>query len=231
MVELIVFALMAAASLSGAVTVIRARNPVYSAMGLLATLFAMAVLYVLQLAHFVAAVQVIVYAGAVMTLFLFVIMLIGVDKEENTAETIPHQRRLALAVGLIAAGLGIALVARGRFSWVPLVVTPASAAQTNGTVQALAEPMFTDWVLAFEATALLLTIAAAGAIALASTRKPILSRVPPGVPTGATPLSGFAGTPPYGGRNSLAAEEFPPPASAASVGGGVAAGDGGGWAR
>jgi NADH-quinone oxidoreductase subunit J len=179
MVELIVFALMAGASLTGGVTVIRARNPVYSAMGLLATLFAIAVLYVLQLAHFVAAVQVIVYAGAVMTLFLFVIMLIGVDKEENTAETIPHQRRLALAVGLIAAGLGIALVARGRFSWVPLVVTPASAAQTNGTVQALAEPMFTDWVLAFEATALLLTIAAAGAIALASTRKPILSRVPP----------------------------------------------------
>lgn len=179
MVELIVFALMAAASLAGGVTVIRARNPVYSAMGLLATLFAMAVLYVLQLAHFVAAVQVIVYAGAVMTLFLFVIMLIGVDKDENTAETIPHQRRLAMAIGLIAAGFGIALVARGRFSWVPLVTAPASDAETNGTVQALAEPMFTDWVLAFEATALLLTIAAAGAIALASTRKPIVSRVPP----------------------------------------------------
>jgi NADH-quinone oxidoreductase subunit J len=87
MVELIVFALMAAASLAGGVTVIKARNPVYSAMGLLATLFAVAVLYVLQLAHFVAAVQVIVYAGAVMTLFLFVIMLIGVDKDDNTAET------------------------------------------------------------------------------------------------------------------------------------------------
>ena len=178
MVELIVFALMAAASLAGGVTVVRARNPVYSAMGLLATLFSMAVLYVLQLAHFVAAVQVIVYAGAVMTLFLFVIMLIGVDKDENTAETIPHQRRLAMAIGLIAIGLGTALVARGRFSWVPLVDTPASAGETNGTVQALAEPMFTDWVLAFEATALLLTVAAAGAIALASTRKPISSRVP-----------------------------------------------------
>jgi len=179
MVELIVFALMAAASLAGGVTVIKARNPVYSAMGLLATLFAVAVLYVLQLAHFVAAVQVIVYAGAVMTLFLFVIMLIGVDKDDNTAETIPHQRRLAMALGLIAVGLGVTLVARGRFSWVTLVSTPASADRTNGTVQALAEPMFTDWVLAFEATALLLTIAAAGAIALASTRRPVVSRVPP----------------------------------------------------
>ena len=190
MVELIVFALMAAGSLAGGVTVIRARNPVYSAMGLLATLFAVAVLYVLQLAHFVAAVQVIVYAGAVMTLFLFVIMLIGVDKDDNTAETIPHQRRLAMALGLIAVGLGVALVGRGQFSWVPLVSTPASADRTNGTVQALAEPMFTDWVLAFEATALLLTIAAAGAIALASTRRPVISRVPPSPAAPVLPPSG-----------------------------------------
>ncbi len=171
MVELIVFVLMGGATLAGAVTVIKARNPVYSAMGLLSTLFAMAVLYVMQLAHFVAAVQVIVYAGAVMTLFLFVIMLIGVDKEENNAETIPHQRRLAMALGLIALGLGAVMVARGRFAWVPLAVNPADIQATNGTIQALAEPMFTDWVLAVEATALLLTVAAAGAIALASTRR------------------------------------------------------------
>lgn len=171
MVELVVFVLMGAAALAGGITVIRARNPVYSAMGLLATLFAMAVLYVIQLAHFVAAVQVIVYAGAVMTLFLFVIMLIGVDKEENTAETIPHQRRLAMALGLIAVGMGVVLVARGRFSWVPLLVEPAPNRATNGTIQVLAGRLFTDWVLAVEATALLLTVAAAGAIALASTRR------------------------------------------------------------
>jgi hypothetical protein len=85
-------------------------------------------------------------------------------------------------------------------------------------------------VLAFEATALLLTIAAAGAIALASTRKPIISRVPPGERSEPTPLPGSASTPPYGGRNSPGerSEPFPPPASAASVGGGVAGGDGGG---
>lgn len=175
MVELFVFVLMGAAALAGAVTVVKARNPVYSAMGLLATLFAMAVLYVMQLAHFVAAVQVIVYAGAVMTLFLFVIMLIGVDKDDKIRETIPHQRRLAMALGLISVGLGVALVARGRFSWVPLVAEAADPQRTNGTVQALAAPMFTEWVLAFEVTALLLTIAAAGAIALASTRRPIVT--------------------------------------------------------
>ncbi|MFB3051568.1 MAG: NADH-quinone oxidoreductase subunit J, partial [Acidimicrobiia bacterium] len=80
MAESILFVLMAVGALVGAVTIVAARNPVYSAMGLLGTLFSVAVLYVLQLAHLVAAVQVIVYAGAVLTLFLFVIMLIGVDK-------------------------------------------------------------------------------------------------------------------------------------------------------
>jgi NADH-quinone oxidoreductase subunit J len=172
MVELVVFALMAGASILGSLTVIRARNPVYAAMGLLATLFSMGVLYVLNLAHFVAAVQIIVYAGAVMTLFLFVIMLIGVDKAEDLSETIPHQRRLAMALGLVAVGIAVALVARGRFSWVPSVAGAADPQATNGTVQAIAEPLFGEWVLAFEATALLLTIASAGAIALASHRRP-----------------------------------------------------------
>jgi NADH-quinone oxidoreductase subunit J len=169
--ELIVFGLMAVSSVLGGVTVVKARNPVYAAMGLLATLFSMGVLYVLQLAHFVAAVQIIVYAGAVMTLFLFVIMLIGVDKTEDTRETIPHQRRLAMALGVIAVAIGIIVVARSRFSWVPVVVAPADPQLTNGTVEAIAEPLFGGWVLAFEATALLLTIAAAGAVALASFRR------------------------------------------------------------
>jgi NADH-quinone oxidoreductase subunit J len=179
MVELIVFGLMAAASVLGAVTVVRARNTVYAAIGLLATLFSMGVLYVLQLAHLVAAVQIIVYAGAVMTLFLFVIMLIGVDKNEDMRETIPHQRRLAMALGLVALGLGATLMARGRFTWIPVVSSPADPQLTNGTVEVLAEQLFTNWVLAFEATALLLTIAAAGAIALASHRRP-LAAVPGG---------------------------------------------------
>jgi NADH-quinone oxidoreductase subunit J len=172
MAELVVFALMGTAALLGAVTVVRARSPVYSAMGLLAALFSIGVLYVLQLAHFVAAVQIIVYAGAVMTLFLFVIMMIGVDQDEDTRETIPHQRRLALALGVIALGIGVTLMARGRFSWVPVVSGTADPQLTNGTVEALADSLFTDWVLAFEATALLLTIAAAGTVALASFRRP-----------------------------------------------------------
>ena len=170
MVEPILFVLMSLAALAGAVTVVAARNPVYSAMGLLGTLFSVAVLYVLQLAHLVAAVQVIVYAGAVLTLFLFVIMLIGVDKEEQWEEPLRYQRSfvagMAVVIVLMAAGLTLFT----NFDWVP-AAAGTDPSQTVGTVQAIARPMFTDWVLAFEATALLLTIAAAGAIALAHYRR------------------------------------------------------------
>ncbi|MGA7096367.1 MAG: NADH-quinone oxidoreductase subunit J [Acidimicrobiia bacterium] len=166
MVEALLFVILGLSALAGAVTVVVARNPVYSAMGLLGTLFSVAVLYVVQLAHFVAAVQIIVYAGAVMTLFLFVIMLIGVDKSENREEPLPRQRlwvgSLAGLVILFAAGLTLF----GDFDWVPAASSFLSDS-TNGTIQKVAEPLFTDWVLAFEATALLLTIAAAGAIVLA----------------------------------------------------------------
>lgn len=170
MVETVVFVLMAVAAIAGAITVVMARNPVFSAMGLLGTLFAVAVLYVLQLAHLVAAVQVIVYAGAVLTLFLFVIMLIGVDKVEDRHENLPNQRifvgAVAGAIVIFAAGITIF----GNFEWVP-ASTFVDPNATNGTIQRVAEPLFTDWVLAFEATALLLTIAAAGAIALAHYRR------------------------------------------------------------
>ncbi len=171
MVEAVLFVLMAAAALAGALTVVLARNPVYSAMGLLATLFSMAVIYVVHLAHMVAAVQVIVYAGAVMTLFLFVIMLIGVDKSEVREEKLAFQRPLILGVGLLIILLAGVVTLIGEFEWVPAVSGPLRSDATNGTVEAIARPLFTDWVLAFQATALLLTIASAGAVALAHYRR------------------------------------------------------------
>ena len=165
MVELVLFVITAVAAVAGAAVVITAKNPVHSAMGLLGTLFSLAVIYVVNLAHLVAAVQVIVYAGAVMTLFLFVIMLIGVDKAEDTSEHLPHQRVLVSVLGIAVLLVAGAVVMSGRFVWVP-AAGPAGEIP-NGTVQAIAEPLFTTWILAFEVTALLLTVAAAGAIALA----------------------------------------------------------------
>lgn len=171
MIEAVLFVLMAIGALAGAATVVLSRNPVYSAMGLLGTLFSVAVIYVVHLAHLVAAVQVIVYAGAVMTLFLFVIMMIGVDVAEDTSENLPRQR---VVVGVLAAatvGFAIYLGVSHGFAWVPAASGDPAAEAANGTVQAIGEELFRTWVLAFEVTALLLTVAAAGAIALAYFRR------------------------------------------------------------
>ena len=164
MVELVLFIVLAAVAIFGGLAVVFAKNPVYGAMGLMMTLFSLAVFYVMHLAHLVAAVQVIVYAGAVMTLFLFVIMMIGVDKEEDTSEKLPMQRQVVGGLGLVIVLVAGIAVVGGRFDW----VRPAtSTVEANGTVQEVGKLLFTDWILPFEATSLLLIIAAAGAIALA----------------------------------------------------------------
>jgi NADH-quinone oxidoreductase subunit J len=164
MVELVIFVLVGSAAIAGALSVIFAKNPVYAAMGLLATLFSLGVFYVVNLGHLIAAVQVIVYAGAVLTLFLFVIMMIGVDRVEDTSEPLRFQRQLVMGLAAILVVTVGALVFGGEFAWVPLAV---DGPIPNGTVENIAGIMFTDWLLPFEVTALLLTIAAAGAIALA----------------------------------------------------------------
>ena len=164
--ELIVFVVFAIASLAGALTMVTARNPVYSAMGLLLAMFSMAVFYVLNDAHFIAAVQVLIYAGAVMTLFLFVIMLIGVDRADDRTEQIPYQRLIALA---LVAGLLVAVVLAGLAgtdSWVTGVRSGA-ADGSLGTIENVSSQLFETWLLPFEATVLLLTIAAVGTTALA----------------------------------------------------------------
>jgi len=162
MVETVLFVIFGLAALFGAVTMVWARNPVYSAMGLMLAMFSFAVFYVSNAAHFVAAVQVIIYAGAVMTLFLFVIMLIGVDKAEDRSENLPMQRPLAL--GLIAL-FGVGVVVAGRLAWT--TGTPNPLDPVNGTLEAIGDELFRTWLLPFEITALLLIVAAAGAIALA----------------------------------------------------------------
>ena len=169
MVELVIFVLMGTGALAGGLTVVLARNPVRSALGLLGALVSLAVIYVVNLAHLVAAVQVVVYAGAVLTLFLFVIMFIGVDRADDTSETIPFQRKLVAGLAAAVAVGAAALVWRGRFTWTP--TSSASAEIPNGTVQALGGELFTTWVLGVEITALLLTIAAVGAITLAFHRR------------------------------------------------------------
>jgi len=162
MVETVLFVIFGMAALFGAVAMVWARNPIYSAMGLMLTMFSIAVFYVSNSAHFVAAVQVIIYAGAVMTLFLFVIMLIGVDKAEDRSENLRMQRPLALVLILL---FGTGVVTVGRLAWTTGI--RSSLDPVNGTVEAIGDELFQRWVLPFEITGLLLIVAAAGAIALA----------------------------------------------------------------
>jgi NADH-quinone oxidoreductase subunit J len=162
MVELILFVIFGLAALFGAVATVSARNPVYSALGLMLTMFSIAVFYVSAGGQFVAMVQVIVYAGAVMTLFLFVIMLIGVDRAEDRGETLPVQRPVALA---LLALFGAGVVVAGRLAWSTGPVQPEPA--VRGTVEAIGGELFRRWLLPFEITAMLLIVAAVGTIALA----------------------------------------------------------------
>lgn len=162
-VELVIFVIFAVTAVAGAFALIGARNPVYSAMGLLTTMFSIAVFYILLDAQFIAAVQVLIYAGAVMTLFLFVIMLIGVDRSDRHEEIIPFQR--ILTVVFAVAVLALFAVA-GRQAW----VTGSSAfadPDLIGTVENVADALFGTWTIAFLTTVFLLTIAAVGTIALA----------------------------------------------------------------
>lgn len=138
-----------------------ARNPVHSALGLLTTMFSLSVFYVMNGAYFVAAIQVLIYAGAVMTLFLFVIMLIGVDKAIDRSESIPFQRPLAI---VLASGLLALVYVAARAAWVTGVGT---GADVPGTIENISEQLFDAWLVPFEATILLLTIAAVGTVALA----------------------------------------------------------------
>ena len=160
-IEVILFAVFAVASVAGALVMIGSRNPVHSALGLLTTMFSISVFYVMLGAYFVAAVQVLIYAGAVMTLFLFVIMLIGVDRAIDRSESIPFQRPLAIVLGL---GLLALIYVAARAAW---VTGTGTGAEANGTIENISEQLFDAWLIPFEATILLLTIAAVGTVALA----------------------------------------------------------------
>ncbi|MDJ0770773.1 MAG: NADH-quinone oxidoreductase subunit J [Ilumatobacter sp.] len=165
--ELLVFVVASAMVLVGALGVILRPNPVHAALSLVLTLFGIAVHFVALEAHFLAAVQVIVYAGAIVVLFLFVIMLLGVDKAEDLSiEPFPIQRPLAVIVGIGVSGLLIAAIVRARDA---LAEGTALNADGDSNIRELARNLFSDHVFAFEFTSILLIVAVAGTVLL--TRK------------------------------------------------------------
>jgi NADH-quinone oxidoreductase subunit J len=168
LVDRITFGIGATIIVLGAIGVVISRNPVHAALMLVMTLFGVAVLFVEEGANFLAAVQVIVYAGAIVVLFLFVIMFLGVDREENLGEEpLPLQRPLALALMVLAIA-GLLLLGIGsRWSVGPQSVAGPAANQPGGDVAALGRSVFTTYLFAFEITAALLVIAVVGAVVLA----------------------------------------------------------------
>lgn len=146
--------------------VVATRNPVRSALALVSTLFLLAICYIMLQAHLVAALQIIVYAGAVMVLFLFVITLLNLQADPNDkADPLLSGLALVSALG-IAGGLGAALL-------------QSEAAQTTGalpegfgTTVVLARTMFADHIVAFELTSVMLLVAVVGAVVLAKLDRP-----------------------------------------------------------
>jgi len=165
--DTIVFYLFAALAVIAALGVITLRNPVYSALCLAVVFVSLAALYVLLSAPFIAAAQVMIYAGAILILFVFVIMMLSPDSDQGAgAFALRFQRPLAIVFGLVlvielvvALATAVLAPAQGQF-------TPERIAQI-GSVQAVGASLFTDFMLPFEITSLLLLVAIVGVIVLA----------------------------------------------------------------
>ena len=167
-VEMFTFLVAGAIVLGGALGVVLLRNPVHNALSLVATLFGVAVLFVAQEAYFLAAIQVIVYAGAIVILFLFVIMLLGVDRVESTErDPLPAQRIIGVLAGLGIGVLSIVILVAGGDDTTGKKSATAPLSDQAPDIERLGKVLFTDYVFAFEGTAVLLTVAVVGAVVLA----------------------------------------------------------------
>ena len=160
---MIAFWILAPVMVVCALGLLFARKAVHCALLLAVVMISLAVLYAVQGAPFLFAVQIIVYTGAILMLFLFVLMLVGVDSSDSVVETIRGQRLFAVLVGLVFAltlVIGLAQVSVG-------VVVGLGEANSEGNVPAIAQVLFTRYVFAFEVTSALLITAALGAMVLA----------------------------------------------------------------
>jgi NADH-quinone oxidoreductase subunit J len=185
----LVFWVFAPVSVGSALAMIVQRNAVHAALFLVVNFFTIAVFYLVLGATFLFAVQIIVYAGAIMVLFLFVIMLLGVDREEPLLERIRGQRTLAVTLGVgiflelffaIRAGIGFATRAPANFDQV---------VNEGGNPVALSRVLFRDYFFPFEVTSVLLIVSAVAVMVFASRQRRAVTRAeieraeaPEGVP-------------------------------------------------
>ncbi len=160
---MVAFWILAPVMVIAALGILFARKAVHAALLLAVVMISLAMLYAVQDAPFLFAVQIIVYTGAILMLFLFVLMLVGVDASDSVVETIRGQRLMAIVVGLL---FGLVLVLGvGQVSLGP--VAGLGSANQEGNIPGLAQLLFSRYVFAFEATSALLITAAIGAMVLA----------------------------------------------------------------
>jgi NADH-quinone oxidoreductase subunit J len=163
--EAVMFWILAPIAVVGALGLVFARKAVHAAIGMAMTMIILGVFYIAQDADFLGVIQIFVYTGAVMMLFLFVLMLVGVDSADSLVETIRGQRFWAAVAGLgfaVLLALGV-----GNVTFAPPTGMEAAVQAAGGNVPSLAQLLFTRYVFAFEVTSALLITAALGAMVLA----------------------------------------------------------------
>ena len=162
----ILFIVFAAIAVLSALNILIQRNPLYSALSLIGTLISLSALYVTLHAEFIAVVQIVVYAGAIMVLFIFVIMLLNVPRDQPLVEKQKGLRYLAIPF----AGLLIAETFYVVLSVKPIALPPVPEGAEDiavGTTWSIGTTMFTDYLLPFEVTSVLILMAVVGAMVLA----------------------------------------------------------------
>jgi NADH-quinone oxidoreductase subunit J len=159
------FYLFGLIALASAILFVTRRSPVAAAMWLVNVMFSLAALYVMMDAHFIGAIQVLVYAGAIMVVFLFVVMLLNLGHADAVTD------RRSGAVRLTAAAVALVLLSElavlTRPDWLPVLPQPiGTSVPTDGAIAAIAGPLFSEYLLAFELTSVLILVAIVGAVVL-----------------------------------------------------------------
>ncbi|MCC5941237.1 MAG: NADH-quinone oxidoreductase subunit J [Balneolaceae bacterium] len=165
--EIYTFVLLAVLAIGSALGMILSKNTVNSALLLVLNLLSIAGVYLLLQAQFLALIQILVYAGAIMVLFLFVIMLLNIDQEESFFEKVRVKYIVAFLLGAVI--LGQLLYSLGGVTDLLPEISPDM--EFVGTVEALGDVLYTDYLFAFEMTAILLTAAVVGALMIAQYKK------------------------------------------------------------
>jgi NADH-quinone oxidoreductase subunit J len=164
--EAVAFWILGPVALLGAIGMVLLRNAVHSALSLVATMMCLGLFYLIEQGPFLGLVQIIVYTGAIMILFLFVLMLVGRDSSDSLVETLRGQRVAALLVG-VAFALLVALAVGRAFTGQSVKNLDAANGQYGSNVNSIAQLLFTKYLFAFELTSALLIVAAVGAMVLA----------------------------------------------------------------